>query len=174
MTEVNDLKSKISHSIQGEKHELMALAGHSFRPRKYSYQGAEEIENCQSEIRKLAKNPKALKILGRLEKKGIKNPTLKQIADELTEKEMIDFFEALGEIGNKKTARLYELILLHGIGEHDFKDDKGNLCEINEELVAVLCESQDLVLEMVDVIQEHNRPLASRTSGTSGTSQNGS
>ena len=46
--------------------------------------------------------------------------------------------------------------------------------EINEELVAVLCESQDLVLEMVDVIQEHNRPLASRTSGTSGTSQKGS
>ena len=173
MAEIKDLKSKISRSIQGEKHELAALPGQSFRPRKYSYQGAEEIANCQTEIRKIAKNPKALKVLGRLEKKGIKNPTLKQIADELSEKEMIAFFEALGEIGNRKTARLYELILLYGIGEHEFKDDQGNLCEINEELVGILCESQDIVLEMADVIQEHNRPLAPRTSGTSGTSQNG-
>jgi len=173
MAGINDLRNKISRSIQGEKHELAALPGLSFRPRKYSYQGAEEIANCQAEIRKIVKNPKALKILGRLEKKGIKNLTLKQIAAELSEKEMLTFFETLGEIGNRKTARLYELILLYGIGEHDFKDDEGKLCEIDEGLVKTLCESRDIVLEMSDVIEEHNRPLASRTSGTFETSQNG-
>jgi len=174
MAEIKDLRSKISRSILGEKHELVALPGHSFRPRKYSYRGAEEIENCQMEIRKIVKNVKALKILARLDKKGVKNPTLKQIADELTEEEAIEFFEALGGIGVKKTARLDELILLYGIGEHDFKDDRGSPCEINEKLIAVLCESQDLVLEMAGVIEEHNHPLAPKTSGTSETSQNGS
>jgi len=174
MVKINNLRDEISRQIMGEVHDLVSLPGYWFKPRKYSTEGAEKIQNLREELRKVIKGSPTLKYIKKLHKKGIENPTPEDIINNLSDREIEEFYDSMGDLGKRRTAESNRLVLLYGIGEHNFKDDGGNICKIDEDFVDVLCESQDLVLEMIGPIMEHNRPLARRTSGKSETSQNGS
>ena len=163
MGKIASFKNVIQRHIQGKKHNLATLPGHWFKPRKYGLEGGEVMQNLQKDLRKVLKNRKVFEYIKKLQEQGIESPTPDDIVANFSDEELQEYFDALGDMGKQKTAGLYRNALLYGIGDHSFADDEGNLCEVDEELVNILCESQDVVNEMVPIVMEHNRPLAERT-----------
>jgi hypothetical protein len=162
-------KDAVRRHIQGKKHDLKSLPGYWFKPRKYNLEGGEIIQNFSEELRKVLKDSKVWGYIKKLQDKGIKDPTVDDIYANFSAEEIQEYFDAFGDLGKRGTAELHRNVLLYGTGENNFGDGDENLSGVSEEIVNILCESQDAVNEMVPIIIGHNAPLAKRTSKKSET-----
>lgn len=156
----------------GEKHDLVSLEGHWMRPIKYSVEGEEEIRLAQLKLgehyprgvlRKLAKKYKDIETMRPQE-------MIAKLDDEDLE-ELLDQTKSF-KAGEQATYK--KLVLLHGIGEHNFENGEGKLEEVTEDFVGRLCANKELAGEMQEIAEVHNRPLAKGSGLKSGIQQNGS
>lgn len=156
----------------GDKHELESLEGCWIKPIKYSIEGEEAINQARLKIRD--KFPKGM--ISKLAKKykGLDELTPMEMVAKLSEDEMEELLEQTAATEPGSQTEHIKLVLWHGIGEHNLKNGDGKAEEVNEDFAARICEYKDLAIEMLGVIEAHNRPLALKTGSKSGTSLSGS
>lgn len=156
----------------GEKHDLISLDGCYIKPIKYSIEGEEAINQARLKIRD--KFPKGM--ISKLAKKykGIGTLTPTEMVAKLTAEEVEELIEQTAAAEPGSQTEHIKLVLLHGIGEHNFQNGEGKPEEVNEDFAARICEDKALAIEMLGVIETHNRPLALKTGSKSGTLPSGS
>lgn len=128
-------------TILGPKHELEALPGYWFTPRKFPCEIDDRIAVLMRKFR--SKKPQA-------EGEATASPS-----------EVLDSLEA-GDV-----SEVMALSLLGGIGEHAFLGADGKPEAVNESFVHRIMDYSPLATEMMGVIQEWNRPLAPKPSESS-------
>jgi hypothetical protein len=112
------------------------------------------------------------KILGKLKT----NPggiSVEDVLQNLDEEDLSAILEESSEAPAGAQTEYKRQVLLHGIGEHSFKNEKGELESINEDFVNRLLQDKDTTDEMVAVIVGWNRPLANGSGLRSRTSSSG-
>lgn len=149
--------------IQGDKKELATFPGYWIRPKKYSVSQRDEIQAAMREIQKGIDKKALVEVMSKV----------RNFDDELDKEELMkslseENLAALLDSSNLPTAKLAEIRLRCGIAEHNFEGSTV------EELARAMMEYPVVCDEMVKIVEDFNRPLASRTSKTSETSPNGS
>jgi len=142
------------------------------QPKKLSQETADQIAELQRDFYAGSENRTkvrgARELAARLEKEG----------KTIQEADPMDLFELSPPLDPEYRKRLYLASLTGGIGKHNFVDDAGTLIcagdRLDEKTILEICEWNDLAQEIHQVIMEWNNPLATRSGGSSGTSQNGS
>jgi len=167
-----DLGVTIKRRIMGPRQDLETLTGFWIKPNKYSSAGAEEIQAIQFKITKGARNPVVAKYVKRFRAQGIENPTVSDIADKLDDEELAELLSAMGSVDPRSNAELQDKTMLHGIGEHNFRQG-GKMLSV-EEAIPIIMQDIGAVKEIIGIIEGWNPPLARESSGKSGTQQSGS
>ncbi len=150
----------------GPEVKLQTLGGkRRFRPCKWSVEATDQIRELQNSVYFAPEHREKLKALSELrdklkaEGKGIEEASYEQLRD-LTP-----------EIPLPIKLQIYRLALLHGVGDHDFRDETGALIgggdRLDAETVEEILAWADLAKEMYAPVEAWNRPLASPTSTTS-------
>ncbi len=172
MAKQPDLGVTIKRKIMGPRSDLESLPGFWIKPTKYGSTGGEEIQAVQFKISKGARNPVVARYVKRFRAQGIENPTVSDIADKLDDEELAELLNAMGSVDPRSNAELQGKTMLHGIGEHNFRQG-GKLLSI-EDAIPIIMQDIEAVKEIIDVIEGWNPPLARESSGKSGTQQSGS
>jgi len=156
-------------SILGEKRELESLPGYWIRPKKYGVRGENDI-NAAS-LRETKSIP--IKIQRKLleafkDKEQLTDEELASILDD-------DELDAILDKQRQNTSKTYDvmrLVLLYGIGAHNFDDQDSSSEVVSEALVEQILEYEPIAEEVFGIVAAHNRPLASGMSSTSETQPN--
>ena len=146
----------------GEKVMLVTLEGFGIKPRKYSVDGAEEIQ--EATVKRSSLLPadilkKVTPLYG--DEKEKKIPTIKDFMEVLEGDDLQKLVEVMGG-GGETPYEIQRLTLLHGIGEHNFTDDEDLevwVTKVPESLIDELLEFPDTSAEILAIIQGHNSPL---------------
>lgn len=158
-------------TIIGDKVDLNSFPGYWIRPRKYSIETMDKIKELQKKQqsdfngRTVAKIAKKAKSRGELEK--LQNLPITEIMDYLTEDEFAELYQAT-EQSTKAQLQITVAKIAGGVGEHNF--DGVSVDQLAKDIV----EYSDIAIEMVQIADEFNRPLAMSPSGISGPSPDGS
>ena len=158
----------------GEKQDLKTFPGYWIRPQKYSIEGEEEIQCVQLRVKNKLSSATTKKIFARLREEGNPDITPEEFLKNLSEEELDDLLQEQGNLAPGDSSNYVRLVLLHGIGEHNFKNAEGKIEEVNEDFVNRLMYKADTAHEAIKIIEKWNRPLAKRSAPSSGTSPNGS
>ena len=167
-----DLGVTIKRRIMGPRQDLEKLPGFWIKPKKYSSEGGEEIQVVQFKISKGARNPVVAKYVKKFRSEGIENPKISDIVDKLNEEELAELLEAMGSVDPGSNTELQEKTLLHGTGEHNFRQG-GKMLNI-EDAITIIMQDIEAVREINGIIGKWNSPLASEPSEKSGTQSSGS
>lgn len=167
-----DLGVTIKRKIMGPRQDLETLPGFWIKPKKYSSTGGEEIQAVQFKMSKGARNPVVAKYVKKFRAQGIENPKISDIVDKLNEEELAELLEAMGSVNPESNTELQEKILLHGTGEHNFRQS-GKVLSI-EDAIPIIMQDIEAVREINGIIGKWNSPLASEPSEKSGTQSSGS
>jgi len=158
----------------GEKRELQTFPGYWIRPQKYSIEGEEEIQCAQLRLKNKLSSAATRKIVAKLRESDDPDMTAEKLLKSLSDEELEAMMQEGGNIEPGDSSGYIHLVLLHGIGEHNFKNAEGKVEEVNEDFVNRFMAISELAHESVKIIEEWNRPLAKRSAPSSGTSPNGS
>lgn len=156
----------------GEKHSLKSAEGFWFTPKKFTVSEQDQISACQK------------KLIGGVDKKALVTLLTKQAkAESLTEDEAEKIIDGLTseEIGsmidiqNVEKAPNYRLIIKFGIHSSNMVEgfEASETTSVPDDLIETILSDQHLAEEVVGVINEYNRPLATRKGKTSGIAPNG-
>ena len=149
MAKVN-WKTASNRRVIGDWVELKSLEGIDARvkPRKYSQAGADEINAW-----------------------AVSRAKFKRDTEGVTDEEkLLDVF-ASTDPEMLKQAGYMGVVLRYGIAEYEFGDETG---QPSDDWIRDMLDDVELTTELLGIVVEFNRPLASPTSGTSGTSPIGS
>jgi hypothetical protein len=158
----------------GEKRDLKTFPGYWIRPQKYSIEGEEEIQCAQLRLKNKLSSSATRKIAARLRESGNPEITVEEFLKTLNDEELEELLQEGQKLEPGDSSNYVRLVLLHGIGEHNFKDAQGKTEEISEDFVKRFMRISETAHEAVKIIEEWNRPLARRSAPSSGTSPNGS
>lgn len=165
----NDIKSweaAARRGLLGPKHEIKALEGeHSFRARKYSVTAEGEIQALSQQT--TTKIPR--EVIARLAQKmgSAKDVSTAELVQSLEPEDMAILLEASTSIIGKTD--VIRLKLKYGIGEQDLEPG-----DVSDALIERILNYPELAAEMLQVIEDWNRPLPKASGATSQTSPSGS
>lgn len=145
----------------GERIELTSLPGYWIKPQKYSVEAANKIRALEQQLQD------NVTVEGRdfIVRKA---KAARQAADELDiasvlaacdETELVWFLAQIKTADPAVATMHQRLVLLHGIGEHNFTDENGVLCKVEESFVDQIMDYAEPALEMYTIVQEWNRPF---------------
>lgn len=157
--------------IVGPKTELETLPGYWIKPRKYSSQGAAEIQAAGMASADLPDDIIA-KIGALVEEAGTENVENMQVMKLLSPADRIRAMRAMAKSA-EENVESQRLTLHYGIGEHNLYEGEESSVEVDDGLVAEIMEYQEVATEIVRIINEWNRPLAVAPEGKSSTQPNG-
>jgi len=158
----------------GEKRELQTFPDYWIRPQKYSIEGEEQIQCAQLRLKNKLSSAATRRIVAKLRESDDPDLTAEKLLKSLSNEELEEMMQEGGNLEPGDSSGYIHLVLLHGIGEHNFKNAEGKVEEINEDFVNRLMDKADTAHEAVKIVEEWNRPLAKRSAPSSGTSPNGS
>ena len=165
---MKDGQKHISRQRIGEKTELKSVEGFWVKPRKFSVEENDRIQAANiaalSKVKRSALAQATQKLRGQAET----NPDA-LVVDLLDEKEL----EALMDVQFAPAAEIVKLQILYGVAEHNFCEEESTT-HMDAKLVEEIMQAPEIAGEIALVVQRFNDPLAKRTSGISGTSQDGS
>lgn len=150
--------------VEGEWTKVQTLAeiGAEVKPRKYSQEGADEI-NAFSVMRQAKMSRESVKAL------------VHRAQDHADENELRDeiILDALGSADPDlfKQAPLLRLFLKYGIAA--WRDNSNASGKPDNDWINGILESPDIAAEVVTIVKEFNRPLPKATSASSGTPSSG-
>jgi hypothetical protein len=171
-------KEAARRSLIGDKVILASTGGALWiRPKKLSCAALDELRDLRNRSVPSADRKDRLKRTmelnerhpGLFEGKGV---------DDLTVDDRLELLDLYSSLNGGPTREIHRVELLHGIGEHNFVDDKGELIGRGEvfdsRTVEDILEWGDLAMEISKAIEAYSPPLARTTAGTSATSPSGS
>jgi hypothetical protein len=156
-------KDEARRTIVGDKKELGTFPGYWIRPRKYSIESLDEIraieKKQQSEFtrRSMAKLAKKMSGIKDLTPEAAAEMSPLDLMKNMDEEEVEALYEMMDSKHNFQ-AQILTAKLKGGVGEHNFEGTK--ITELAKELI----EYPDIAREVVEIIDEYNRPLATRPS----------
>jgi hypothetical protein len=165
---MKDWKSKISKSRIGERADLKSAEGFWIKPRKFSVEENDIIQEAQLNALKDVNRG----MLARATQKMMASTDSKSgasVIDILSD----DDISALLDAKFAPSSAILRLHLLHGVAEHNFCEEESSTL-VNAALVDDLLKYPEIATEIGLLVQGFNSPLAKPTSGTSGTSPDGS
>ena len=143
--------------IIGEKKDLESFEGYWIKPRKFSIKAKDEIAAVQ---RKIQKGIDKKSLASMMEKaKDVDGDDQRKVFEVLTSDEL----EAMVDMQNIESKDLVKIKLMHGIAEHNF----GN--ETVEKLSEDILDFESVAIEMLNIVEDFNRPLVEETPKTSKT-----
>jgi hypothetical protein len=158
----------------GDRHELESLPGLWFRPQKYSVEGDEAVALAQLKLKERFKPDTIRRLLDKVKDNPDPEIKVEDLLLNLDDEELSAIMEDASDVPAGAQTEYKRLVLLYGIGEHSFKNKKGELETVNEDFVDRILQDKDLTDEMVSVIVRWNRPLLKGSSSRSQTSSSGS
>ena len=150
-------RDAISRDLLGPKAELATLPGYWIRPRKYGATIGQGLEALQMHIVKASpvfagKLAEARDQDGKVDVRAVQAgwdiETRNQISVEMADAER--------EYGPARE----RLMLLGGIGEHNFADDAGRLAAIDDEFVELVRSNRAVLVEIIGIVGAWNLPFA--------------
>jgi len=156
----------------GPRHELAALPGYGFRPRKYSVEGDEAVSLAQVRLQERFRPETMRRVLAKA--RGANAQSVEDVLRLFDENDLVGIIEDASDVAPGVQIDYKRQVLLQGIGEHDFGDAEGRIESVTEAFVNRILEDAELTDEMVAVIVGWNRPLAAGSDSKSETSSNGS
>jgi hypothetical protein len=158
----------------GEKIPLKSAgdSGLYIRPRKLSQDAADELGEITRSMFRSGDFEKSKRLRDLIKELDAEGKTLDD-ADQL------ELLYLMPPAAGGNRAKMFEICLLHGIGEHNLTDDSGKVIGegrlLDPRTVKELIEeAAPLAAEMFAAIQAFNRPLDEGSGRTSSTSPNGS
>lgn len=171
-------KESARRNLVGEKVVLQSSGGELWiRPKKLSQEAVDAIRDEKARMAARGDRKDLIRRSLALEKKypGVFEG---QGLDSIDADDRLELLSLYSELSVGPQRGVYRTALLHGIGEHNFGDDAGNIVAggkaLDEKTVDEILEWSDLAVEMYMAVTEYNRPLARRTGSTSPTSLSGS
>jgi hypothetical protein len=166
-------KDAARRTLVGSKAVLQTTGGECWvRPKKLGIEATDKISELQRSLFRNRENREKFRKYQEIEKRLAEEGKTIEDADSL------ELIEYVPEMDPAYRDQIYRIALADGIGEHNFVDDAGTLIgggkTFDEKTIAEILEWEPLATEIFLAIQGHNRPLARRSGGKSGTSPNGS
>lgn len=165
---MKDWQTKIRTSRIGDKVPLTSVKGFWVKPRKFSVEENDRIQEAQL---------KALKSVnkGTLARATQKIQAASQNSENVTMIEILsdEDVETLMDAKFAPSSEILKLYILFGIVEHNFCEEESST-KVDEALVLDLLKYPDIATEIGSIVREYNTPLAERTFPISGTSHDGS
>jgi hypothetical protein len=158
----------------GDRHKLEALPSFWFRPQRYSIQGDEAISLAQLRLKDRFKPDTIRRILDKVKDNPDPQGRIEDLLLTLDDEDLSAIMEEASGVPAGAQTEYKRLVLLHGIGEHNFKNAKEELESVSEDFVDRILQDKELTDEMVAVIVRWNRPLLKGSALRSRTSSNGS
>jgi hypothetical protein len=155
-------KNDARRLVIGERRELGTFEGYWIRPRKFSIQAKDEINAIQRRIQKSI-DKKALislmkKVKGSKEADQSEEEIEKKLYESMTDDELNSMLDAQGV----ETKDLIYTKILYGVAEHNFCDEEKS--EDSKVLAADILDYEAIAQEIINVVEEFNRPLAPKKS----------
>lgn len=169
-------KDDARRTIVSGKKDLASFPGYWIKVKKYSIRGKDEINGALASLQ-ASLDKKALYSLAQ------KTQERSRSSEELTKKQVFellseDEISAYAASSMIPMGELNRLRLKHGVAAHNFVTGDPDIGTDNAKDIEVfandILEYADIVEEIISQIEDYNRPLATTTSGTSGTSPSGS
>jgi hypothetical protein len=166
-------KDATRRNLVGGKVELVATGKECWiRPKKLSTAAADRINELQRGVFADAENRAKIRKFREIEER------LKAEGKSIEDADSMELMECAPQMEAGYRNEIFQIALEHGIGEHNFVDDTGNLVGqgkiFDESTIVGILDWEPLAAEIFQAIQEYNRPLASRSGGSSMTSSDGS
>ncbi|MCF7945446.1 MAG: hypothetical protein K9L24_01140 [Spirochaetia bacterium] len=164
-------KQEAQRKIVGDKKELKTFPGYWIRPKKYSIAGQDAINAEQRRLQKGMNKKAIVSVAKRLkinadgrEEEDIKNDIMDSISD--------DELSALMDSQYVPSAAYIKIRLKEGIESHNFCDaaESKDIDSLAEDIL----DYPEITEEMLQIVEDYNRPLAVKGSKKSKTPQNGS
>lgn len=164
-------KQDAQRKIVGDKNELKTFPGYWIRPKKYSIAGQDAIN---AEQRKLQKgiDKKALVSVAKKLKIDADGREEAEIMTEIMSNISDDELSALMDSQYVPSAAYIKIRLQEGIDSHNFCDaaESKDVDSLAEDIL----DYPEIAEELLQIVEEYNRPLAVKGSKKSKTPQNGS
>ncbi len=161
----------------GPEVPLKTLAGEYWiKPKKLSVQAADEFAEISRSIYltgDIEKTKKFRELVKQTEAEG------KDLDDVLKDMDPLELMRIIPQHDKEHRARVYEIVMLHGIGEHNLQDDNGKVIHegkyLDQKTVnEILEEAAPLAEEIFMIVQDLNASLRKGSGSISPTSPNGS
>jgi hypothetical protein len=161
----------------GSETPLKALGGEFWIiPKKLSVQAADELAEISRSIYltgDVEKTKKFREFVKQNEAEG------KNLDDVIKEMDPLDLMRIIPQHDKEHRARMYEIVMLHGVGGHNLMDDNGKLIHEGKLLdpktvKEILEEAAPLAEEIFLIVQDFNASLRKGSGPTSPMSLNGS
>jgi len=165
-------------SLIGDKVVLASSGGALWiRPKKLSQEAVDAIRDIRGKAVAAPDRKEKMKRVLRLQERHPGIFEGKGI-DGLDTEEQLEVMDLYSQFQGGAKREFYRIALLHGIGEHNLTDDKGDLIgrgqTLDAKTVDEVLEWGELAAEINQAIEAYNGPLARKTGGTSQTSPSGS
>jgi hypothetical protein len=156
--------------VIGESIELATLPGCHVKPRRYSVSGLAEVQAVQVRAMAAVKSEALREVATAFEGKPISDDASAGLSAEQKREIMITIMESASAdmIGGVEKKRA---MLRYGIALHDFE---GEWTAPTDEWAVEVMEREHVATEILAIVEEKNRPLASATPPTSETPPTGS
>ena len=171
-------KDSARRSLIGDQVVLVSTGGALWiRPKKLSIAALDEICDIRNKAVVASDRKKSMKQAIRLQEK---HPGLfeGQGVEDLDTEERLEILELYSSLRTGANHEVYRISIVHGVGEHNFVDEKGDLLgrgqTLDSKTVDEILEWGDLATEIYKAIEGYNSPLAKMTGGISPTSPSGS
>lgn len=151
-------------TVVSEKKALSTLEGYWVKVRLWTVGGKDEITATVRKLQKGLDKKSLISFMAKARSRGKDLTNEADIMSILTEDEIAAFVDS----ESVEASAMIEAKLKNGIAEHNFGDMKVS------ELAHDLLEFPNVAEEILKLIEDFNRPLASQTSSTSATSPSGS
>lgn len=165
-------KDAVARDLLGPKEDLRTLPGYWIRPKKYSATVGAELQAL--EMKMANRSPTFAKLMSKaIEDKG-EEAIPKDVFDscdvETRGRISLEMAEAAQEYGPRQT----HLMLVGGIGDHNFANDDNGKASIDEEFVEVVRSNRAVLDELLAIVRSWNPPFSRSGPARSGTPPSGS
>ena len=157
----------------GERHKLESLPGFWFRPQKYSVEGDEAVSLGQLRLKDRFKPDTIRRILDKVKDNPDPKARVEDLLLTLDDEDLSAIMDEASDVPAGAQTEYKNLVLLYGIGEHNFKKADGELETVSEDFVDRILQDRELTNEMVGVTVRWNRPLPIGSASRSRTSSSG-
>lgn len=157
----------------GDRHDLKSLPDFWFRPQKYSVEGDEVVSLAQMKLKDRFKPGTIRRILGKFKENQEAGAKVEDLLMKLDNEDLNAIMDEASDSPAGAQTEYKRQVLLHGIGEHNFKNGKDELEQVTENFADRICQNHEIADEMVAVIVRWNRPLPKGSASRSVTSSSG-
>lgn len=165
-------KDAVARDLVGPKTELQTLPGYWIRPKKYNATIGAELQAL--ELKMASRSPTFAKLMSKaIQDKG-EDVAPKDVFDacdvETRSRIGLEMAEAAQEHGPRQT----HLMLVGGIGDHNFTNDDGGKATIDEEFVEIVRSNRAVLDELLSIVRSWNPPFSRTGPARSETPRSGS